>query len=136
MTLEVDGQLITPAMEDEARRAVRLATRSAVYAVDSTGVAVEADIRSALDRAATAQARALLFRDEQDAANKAAASLSPLGKPLASASIGGASYTAEQGTSTVPGPFQLGGGGGRLCAAAHDILFDAGLLYGTVGHRG
>ena len=135
MTLEVDGQLITPAMEDEARRAVRLATRSAVYAVDSTGVAVEADIRSALDRAATAQARALLFRDEQDATNKASAALSPLGKPLSSASIGGASYTAEQGASAVPEPFQLPGGG-RLCAAAHDILFDAGLLYGMVATHG
>ena len=135
MTLEVDGQLISPSMEEEARRDVRLATRSAVYAVDPTGAAVEAGIRSALDRAATAQARALLFRDEKDAANKAAASLSPLGKPLASASIGGASYTVEQGTSTVPGPFQLSGGG-QLCSAAHDILFDAGLLYGRVSHYG
>ena len=122
-------------MEEEARRDVRLATRSAVYAVGPTGVAVEAGLRSALDRAATAQARALLFRDEQDAANKAAASLSPLGKPLASASIGGASYTVEQGTSAVPEPFQLPRGG-RLCSAAHDILFDAGLLYGNVAHYG
>ena len=135
MTLEVDGQLISPPMEEEARRAVRLATRSAVYTVDPTGVAVEASVRSALERAAVAQARALLFRDEQDAANKAAASLSPLGKPLASASIGGASYTVEQGASAVPEPFQLPGGG-RLCSAAHDILFDAGLLYGRVSHYG
>ena len=135
MTLEVDGQLISPSMEEEARRDVRLATRSAVYAVDSTGAAVEADVRSALDRAAAAQARALLFRDEQDATNRASAALSPLGKPLASASIGGASYTVEQGTSTVPGPFQLSGGG-QLCSAAHDILFDAGLLYGKVVHYG
>lgn len=122
-------------MEEEARRDVRLATRSAVYAVDSTGVAVEAGIRSALDQAATAQARALLFRDEQDAANKAAASLSPLGKPLASASIGGASYTVEQGTSAVPGPFQIPAGGG-LCSAALAILDDAGLLNGRVGYYG
>ena len=135
MTLEVDGQLISPSMEEEARRDVRLATRSAVYAVDSTGAAVEADVRSALDRAAAAQARALLFRDEQDATNRASAALSPLGKPLASASSGGASYTVEQGTSAVPGPFQLPGGGG-LCPAAHDILLDAGLLYGVVAHYG
>ena len=122
-------------MEEGARRDVRLATRSAVYVVDSTGAAVEAGIRSALDRAATAQARALLFRDEQDAANKVAASLSPLGKPLASASIGGASYTVEQGTSAVPGPFQIPAGGG-LCSAALAILDDAGLLNGRVGYYG
>ena len=135
MTIELGGAPVPEDVEAEARRDVRLETRSARYRTDQSGSPTDPRVAGALEAAALAQAQALLFRDEQDAANKAAASLSPLGKPLASASIGGASYTVEQGTSTAPGPFQLPGGG-RLCSAAHDILFDAGLLYGNVAHYG
>lgn len=135
MTLELGGSPVPADVEDEARRDVRIATRSARYPTDQSGHPTESSVVKALEDATLAQAQAILHRVEQDAANKASASLSPLGKPLASASIGGASYTVEPGSSTVPGPFQLPGGG-QLCSAAHDILFDAGLLYGIVGTHG
>lgn len=131
MTLEIGGSPVPEDVEAEARRDVRIATRSARYRTDQSGHPTESGVVKALEDAALAQAQAILHRIEQDAVNKASASLSPLGKPLASASIGGASYTVDQGASSVPGPFQLPGGG-QLCSAAYDILFDAGLLYGAV----
>ena len=135
MTLELGGSPVPADVEAEARRDVRIATRSARYQTDQSGHPTEPSVVKALEDATLAQAQAILHRVEQDAASKASASLSPLGKPLASASIGGASYTVEQGASAVPGPFQLPGGG-QLCSAAHDILFDAGLLYGVVSTYG
>lgn len=135
MTIRVDGQAVSPDLEEEARRDVRLATRSAVYATDAAGVATDTAIKTALESAAIAQARALLRRDEIDAQMRASAALSPLGRPLASASIGGASYSVETGASSVPAPLQLDPRGG-LCRGAYDILLDAGLIGGSVGFYG
>ena len=119
----------------QARRAVRLATRSAVYDTDLDGNPSRTDLKQALEEAAAAQYRALTDLAEHQAALAQNAALSPLGIPLSSASIGGASYSAADGASVIESSLRIPEAGG-LCYAAYDILLDAGLFGTAVGVYG
>ena len=119
----------------QARRAVRLATRSAVYDTDLDGNPSRPDLKQALEEATAAQYRALTALAEHQAALAQNAALSPLGIPLSSASIGGASYSAADGASVIESSIRIPETGG-LCYAAYDILLDAGLFGTAVGVYG
>ena len=121
-------------MISQAEAAVKYATRSAVYTLDAEGNPTDTGVQSALRDAADAQFQALELQMGADATNAAAAGASVLGRPLKSASIGGASWPADDAASTIPVRYQIPYGG--LCYAAVEILSHAGLLGGEVGVRG
>lgn len=127
----VDNVEVTPAELSAASRTIRLASRAAIYRTDADGLPVDAILRQAIIDARTEQVRAQRAQAAHEQAVKDNAALSPLGVPLASASIEGASYTAAQGETTVPARFQVDADTG-LCRAAFEILLDAGLLNGPV----
>ena len=118
-----------------AARAVSLALRSARYQADEEGLPVDARLRDAVISSRGEQVRALRELDAQQAAITENAALSPLGIPLSSASIGGASYSAAEGGSAVQSALRIPESGG-LCPAAYDVLLAAGLLGHGVGIYG
>lgn len=94
-----------------AEAAVDLALKAAVYEVDSQGYPTDATVAGYIESATLEQAKA--------EALAATAASGPLGgRPVASASIDGVSWTAEAGTS---GQYDKIGGTG-LCAAASVFL--------------
>lgn len=116
----------------DATRAVRIALMSALYVPDSDGMPADPEARGVVDEAIQAQAAAIVATDELLEARKAA---SPLKVPLASASLGSASWTAASTPVAVPEASQIPAGGG-LCRRAWEILYLGGLGPGWVSTRG
>ena len=129
-----DGTNASELLVRRAEASVRYATRSALYTVDEAGLPNDAGLLQALQDAVVEQVQALVAVEQSDAAIAAAAESSILKRPLSSASIGGASWTADPGASAIPDKYRIDAGG--LCASAHEILLHAGLLGGVVGFYG
>lgn len=125
----VDGAEVPESVVTRAVAAVAVATRSAIYDPESP-----ATIKTLAD-ARDEQIRAYLALEAHEQAMAAAAGATVLGRPLSSASIGGASWTADTSASAVPSRFRLDAGGG-LCMSAWEILVAGGLTGNPVGHRG
>ena len=125
----VDGAEVPESVVTRAVAAVAVATRSAIYDPENPGV-----IETLAD-ARDEQIRAYLALEAHETAMAAAAGATVLGRPLSSASIGGASWTADTSASAVPERFRLDAGGG-LCMSAWEILVAGGLTGNPVGHRG
>lgn len=118
----------TQKQADAAERDVLLATVTAWYRTDTDGVALVVAEFDALSQAVAAQLDAIVAAERSLGPG---ATANPTGRPLASASIGSASYTVDTSRSDIPARQQLPDGGG-LCQDAYDILVLAGLLPGGV----
>lgn len=114
-----------------AARTVRLASRAAIYRVADDGLPVDVLLRAAMIEARTEQIRAMRHAAAQTTTAAESAALSPLGVPLQSASIEGASWTAGGTDSLIPAPYRMDAATG-LSRAAYEVLLDAGLLAGPV----
>ena len=117
-------------LAEAAAREVLLATRSARYDT-LDGLATDPLVEDALNGAGALQLKALIAQGEIVAAGKA----SPLGRPLSSASVEGASWTADTSAPSVSPGLEVPSGGG-LCRDAYNVLLLGGLLNGLVGYRG
>lgn len=124
------GARVTARTIASASRAVDSALFSAVYRTDSDGFPTDPSIRELLDEATLVQVLALF---EGDKAGKRSASLSPIGRPLASASILGASYTADTAAPLVATPGRAVPADGSLCAEALAILASSPRLDRWIG---
>lgn len=129
-----DGTNASELLVRRAESSVQYATRSALYTVDEAGLPNDAGLLQALQDAVFEQVQALVWVETTDAETAAATASSVLKRPLSSASIGGASWTADPGASAIPDKYRIDAGG--LCASAHEILLHAGLLGGAVGFYG
>lgn len=131
--LNLDGTVVPERVVLAAERDVRLATRAAIYRTNPTGEAIDPVVAKALTDARDEQIRARLAYETALETVAASAALSPLGVPLQSASIEGASYTAAttDATQLIPPHLHLDVASG-LCRAAYDVLLDAGLIGGPV----
>ena len=125
----VDGEEAPERLVTRAVAAVAVATRSAIYDPESP-----ATIKTLAD-ARDEQIRAYLALEAHERAMASAAAATVLGRPLSSASLGGASWTADTSASAVPERLRLDAGGG-LCASAWEVLVAGGLTGNPVGHRG
>lgn len=101
-----------------ASRAVEMYLVSVLYLTDADGYPADADLRSLFHDATLEQCLALWGAEKL--LRRASAS-SPLGRPLQSASIGSASYTADSGQSGVESGLELPRDG-SLCVSAVNIL--------------
>lgn len=129
--LVVDDRPVGPEESARAARTVRLASRAAIYRVADDGLPVDVLLRAAIIEARTEQIRAMRYAAAQTATAAESAALSPLGVPLQSASIEGASWTAGDADSLIPAPYRMDAATG-LSRAAYEVLLDAGLLAGPV----
>ena len=118
-------------LPQKAKNEVRYAIRSAVYTADIDGLPTDSALRTAIQEAEVEQEEALRRQAAVEANLEASAESSVLKRPLKSASIGGASWTADDSASTIPYRYQIPYGG--LCYSAVEILSHAGLLGGEVG---
>ena len=128
-----NGKAASPELVMLARGAVLYAMRSAEYSSDASGEPTAPDQRAAYESAVAAQARAIWMQEEAEDRRRSSASLSPIGLPIASASIGGASYTVETASSassewSIPDNDHHAG----LCNRAWAILRNAGLAWGYI----
>ena len=129
--LVVDDVPVSPEDSARAARTVRLASRAAVYRVADDGLPVDVLLRAAVIEARTEQIRAMRHEAAQTATAAESAALSPLGVPLQSASIEGASWTAGDSSDLIPSHYRIDAATG-LSQAAYEVLLDAGLLAGPV----
>ena len=116
------------------QRGVRAASRavdgylvSAVYRTDTDGLPLDADLLTLFKDAALEQ---MLAMWEAGKTLSRATASNPLGRPLQSASIGSASYTADTTQSSVEAGLDLPRDG-SLCLSAQSIL-DSANLYRVV----
>ena len=129
--LVVDDVPVSPEESARAARTVRLASRAAIYQADIDGLPVDVLLRAAIIEARTEQIRAIRHEAAQAATAIESAALSPLGVPLQSASIEGASWTAGDSSGLIPAPYRMDAATG-LSQAAYEVLLDAGLIGGPV----
>jgi hypothetical protein len=118
--LDLENPSISALQIAAASAAVDRALHTAVYAVDTNGLPTDPAVLAAVKLATIVQVQALLAADTA----RAAAVANPLGRPLSSASIGSASYSASSGSS----------GDATLSADAHTLPPDGSLCAAALLH--
>lgn len=125
---EATGARMTSRGIAAASLAVDSYLKSALYRVDPEGFPYDGFLRDIFVEATMAQAIAIWDNEKSRLAGVA---LSPLGKPLQSASINGASYTVDRTAAGAQIGYQMPADGG-LCLAASQILDSANLTTSVI----
>ncbi|MBK9156794.1 MAG: hypothetical protein IPM11_01460 [Micropruina sp.] len=100
---------------ERASRAVDIFLVSATYITDAEGLAIDPEVKQAIEDATLEQCYALMLEQ----ARHAAATDNPLGRPLESASVGQATWKASSVDAAHPHTLPAGGG---LCVSAQTFL--------------